>query len=54
MATITRYPGVRHLRSTPTTHVLQLRRGRVRRSGVGLAFWFRPLTAALSEALGRL
>jgi regulator of protease activity HflC (stomatin/prohibitin superfamily) len=49
MATITRYPGVRHLRSTPTTYVLQLRRGRVRRSGVGLAFWFRPLTAALSE-----
>ncbi len=49
MATITRYPGVRHLRSTPTAHVMQLRDGALRRSGVGLAFWFRPLTAVLSE-----
>ncbi|GIG41250.1 SPFH domain-containing protein [Cellulomonas phragmiteti] len=49
MATITRYPVVRHLRSTPTAHVMQLTGGRLRRSGVGLAFWFRPLTAVLSE-----
>lgn len=49
MATITRYPFVRHLRATPTGHVVQLRDGRVVRSGTGLAFWFRPLTAVLSE-----
>ena len=49
MATITRYPFVRHLRSTPTSHVMQRTGGRLRRSGVGLAFWFRPLTAVLTE-----
>lgn len=49
MATITRYPFVRHLRAAPTAHVVQMSGGRVRRSGVGLAFWFRPLSAVLSE-----
>lgn len=49
MATITRYPFVRHLRAAPTAHVVQMSGGRVRRSGVGLAFWFRPLAAVLSE-----
>ncbi len=49
MATITHYPFVRHLRAAPTSHIVQLRDGRVRRSGAGLAFYFRPLTAALSE-----
>lgn len=49
MATITRYPFVRHLRAAPTAHVVQLVRGSARRSGTGLAFWFRPLTAVLSE-----
>jgi regulator of protease activity HflC (stomatin/prohibitin superfamily) len=49
MATITRYPFLRHLRSTPTTHVVQLRRGAVHRSGAGLSFWFRPLDAVLSQ-----
>lgn len=49
MATITRYPFVRHLRSTPTTHVIQMAGGRIRRSGVGLSFWFQPLSAVLSE-----
>lgn len=49
MATITAYPFLRHLRAGTTGHVLQLRDGRVVRSGTGLAFWFRPLTAVLSE-----
>jgi regulator of protease activity HflC (stomatin/prohibitin superfamily) len=49
MATITRYPFLRHLRSAPTAHVVQLHGGRVRRSGAGLSFWFRPLSAVLSE-----
>lgn len=49
MAHITSYPGVRHLRSGPNTYVRHLRRGAVRREGVGAAFWFRPLSSALSE-----
>lgn len=49
MATITTYPFVRHLRATPTAHVVQLHQGRTKRSGTGLAFWFRPLAAVLSE-----
>jgi regulator of protease activity HflC (stomatin/prohibitin superfamily) len=49
MATITRYPFIRHLRAAPTAHVVQMSRGKVHRSGVGLSFWFRPLTAVLSE-----
>lgn len=49
MADITRYPFARHLRSTPTTHVIHQRRGKVAHSGTGQAFWFRPLSATLSE-----
>jgi regulator of protease activity HflC (stomatin/prohibitin superfamily) len=49
MADITRYPMLRHLRSAPTAHIRHLRRGEVVHDGPGLAFWFRPLTAALSE-----
>jgi regulator of protease activity HflC (stomatin/prohibitin superfamily) len=49
MADITRYPFVRHLRGTPTTHVRHLRRGAVAHEGVGVSFFFRPLAAVLSE-----
>jgi regulator of protease activity HflC (stomatin/prohibitin superfamily) len=49
MADITRYPFIRHLRGTPTAHVLHLRRGTVAHEGVGLSFFFRPLAAVLSE-----
>jgi len=49
MATIKRYPLVRHLRTAPTSHVLHLNAGRVRHEGAGLAFWFRPLSAVISE-----
>lgn len=49
MAVITRYPFVRHLRVAPTAHIRALRRGRVVHEGAGLAFWFRPLAAAMSE-----
>ena len=49
MATIKRYPLVRHLRAAPTSHVLHLSSGRVRHDGPGLAFWFRPLSAVISE-----
>ncbi|TQL69747.1 SPFH domain/Band 7 family protein [Nocardioides albertanoniae] len=49
MADIARYPFVRHLRGSTTTHVQHLRNGRVRHSGVGVSFWYRPLSAVLSE-----
>ncbi|MED7953749.1 SPFH domain-containing protein [Streptomyces sp. BE303] len=49
MADITRRFGLRHLRAVPTAHIRHFRRGRLTHDGTGLAFWFRPLTAALSE-----
>jgi regulator of protease activity HflC (stomatin/prohibitin superfamily) len=49
MADIQRYPIVRHLRGTPTAHVRHQRGGRLVREGTGLSFWFRPLSAVLSE-----
>ena len=49
MADISRYPFVRHLRGTATVHVRHVRHGRVRHDGTGLSFWFRPLSAVLSE-----
>ncbi len=49
MAEITRYPFAMHIRGTATTHIQHLRHGKVRHSGVGQSFWFRPLNAVLSE-----
>ncbi|MFF4663610.1 SPFH domain-containing protein [Streptomyces sp. NPDC001282] len=49
MADITRRLGWCHLRSAPTTHIRHHRRGRLAHDGPGLSFWYRPLTAALSE-----
>jgi regulator of protease activity HflC (stomatin/prohibitin superfamily) len=49
MAHITRYPLLRHLRGVPTSYVRHLRRGAVIHEGTGQAFWFRPLSAAISE-----
>ena len=49
MATISTYPFVTHLRSTATMHVLHRSRGRIRHDGPGVAFWFRPMSAAISE-----
>ncbi|MCG6493818.1 SPFH domain-containing protein [Kitasatospora sp. A2-31] len=49
MADITRRFGLRHLRAAPTAHIRHLNRGKVAHDGTGLAFWFRPLSAALSE-----
>ncbi|MFE7779007.1 SPFH domain-containing protein [Streptomyces sp. NPDC057445] len=49
MADITRRFGWRHLRSAPTAHVRHHRRGKLLHDGPGLSFWFRALTAALSE-----
>lgn len=49
MADIRRYPIVRHLRSAPTAFVIHTSAGAPKHAGPGAAFWFRPLTAALSE-----
>ena len=49
MADMTRIPILRHLRSETSSHVLHYRRGRVVRSGRGLAFWFMPMAASISE-----
>lgn len=49
MADITTLPFLRHLSSAPTSHVLHLRHGQTVHDATGAAFWFRPLTAAISE-----
>jgi len=49
MATITKLPVVRHLSAGATSHVHHLSAGQVRHSSPGASFWFRPLTAAISE-----
>jgi regulator of protease activity HflC (stomatin/prohibitin superfamily) len=49
MADITRRLGLRHLRGAPTAHIRHHRSGTLVHDGPGLSFWFRPLSAALSE-----
>ena len=49
MADITRRLGWRHLRGAPTAHIRHHRSGRLAHDGPGHSFWFRPLSAALSE-----
>ncbi|MEU9999924.1 SPFH domain-containing protein [Streptomyces sp. NPDC050848] len=49
MPDITRRAGWRHLRSAPTAHIRHHRRGRLVHDGTGLSFWYRSLSAALSE-----
>jgi regulator of protease activity HflC (stomatin/prohibitin superfamily) len=49
MADVTRLMFLRHLRGAPTAWVRHVVRGKVRHEGSGQAFWYRPLTAVLSE-----
>ncbi|MBW8487663.1 SPFH domain-containing protein [Actinomadura parmotrematis] len=49
MADIQRRPLLRHLRGAPTTYVRHLRGGKAVHEGVGVSFWFRPLSAVISE-----
>lgn len=49
MADITRRFGWRHLRSAPTAHIRHHHRGKLAHDGQGLSFWYRSLSAALSE-----
>ncbi len=49
MADVTRRLFLRHLRGAPTAWVRHVVRGRVRHEGTGQSFWYRALTAVLSE-----
>jgi regulator of protease activity HflC (stomatin/prohibitin superfamily) len=49
MADIRSYVLARHLRGAPTMHVRHVRGGKVVHDGTGLSFFFRPLSAVLSE-----
>lgn len=49
MADIAKYPIAHHLRGTATAHVQHLRNGTAVHSRTGASFWFRPLSAVLSE-----
>jgi regulator of protease activity HflC (stomatin/prohibitin superfamily) len=49
MADIRSYMLARHLRGAPTLHVRHVRGGKVVHDGTGLSFFFRPLSAVLSE-----
>jgi regulator of protease activity HflC (stomatin/prohibitin superfamily) len=49
MAEVTTYPLVRHFRAEPTAHVLRYSKGTPKADGAGLAFWFRPTSAAIVE-----
>lgn len=49
MADIKTYPMARHLRGTSTMHVRHLRRGSLIHDGTALSFFYRPLSAVLSE-----
>src|SRR5438552_15163968 len=49
MADVTRRLFLRHLRGAPTAWVRHVARGRTAHEGVGQSFFFRPLSAVLSE-----
>jgi hypothetical protein len=49
MASISRFLVLRHLRAEANQFVLHFRRGAVVREGVGLAYWFSPLSAAVAQ-----
>src|SRR3989440_9372718 len=49
MADVTRRLFLRHLRGAPTAWVRHVVRGTVAHEGTGLSFWYRPLSAVLSE-----
>ncbi len=49
MAEIRRFPFVRHFRGEPSAHVLRYRRGKLVDDGLGLAFWFQPMSSGIAE-----
>ncbi|QYE33797.1 SPFH domain-containing protein [Polymorphobacter sp. PAMC 29334] len=49
MASIKSLGFIAQLRSDASNHVIRYRNGRIRQSGRGLVFWFRPETASIAE-----
>ncbi len=49
MAEIRRFPLIRHFRGEPSAHVLHYRRGKLVADGLGLAFWFLPMSSGIAE-----
>jgi regulator of protease activity HflC (stomatin/prohibitin superfamily) len=49
MASITRWVFAHHLRAEPNQFILHFRRGRLVRQGIGLAYWFSPLSASVAQ-----
>lgn len=49
MATIRNLLFFAQLRSEASSHIIRYRNGKVRQSGRGLVFWFRPETASIAE-----
>ncbi|MDK2760470.1 MAG: band 7 protein [Sphingopyxis sp.] len=49
MATIRNFAFLAQLRSEASSHIIRYRGGRVKQSGRGLVFWFRPETASIAE-----
>ncbi|WP_342111399.1 SPFH domain-containing protein [Methylobacterium sp. SI9] len=49
MATVRNVGVIAQLRSEASSHIIRFRNGRIRQSGRGLVFWFRPETASISE-----
>jgi len=49
MADVTRRLFLRHLRGAPTSWIRHHVKGKVRHEGIGQSFWYRALTAVLSE-----
>jgi regulator of protease activity HflC (stomatin/prohibitin superfamily) len=49
MADITKVLFLRHVRADSTSHIRHIRNGKVVHDGAGVAFWYRPRAAALSE-----
>jgi regulator of protease activity HflC (stomatin/prohibitin superfamily) len=49
MAQIRNLGFLAQLRSDASSHVIRYRNGRIRQSGRGLVFWFRPETASIAE-----
>jgi regulator of protease activity HflC (stomatin/prohibitin superfamily) len=49
MAHVRNFGFIAQLRADASNHVIRYRNGRVRQSGRGLVFWFRPETASIAE-----
>lgn len=49
MAEIRNYAFAKHLRAEPNAHIIQYNKGRLRRSGRGLSFWFLGMATSLAE-----